>query len=224
MGLDFKKYDVVSAKEAKINSFFSDKTEEPILSLASYIKEKKDMIMVKTLMSILFKVRNKLKYMPDEKKKEEDKIKQIENIIKKIYLSKDIDDIEKIILKYGNELKKILKEFFYKQKLNYIQERLSIKSIIDHGEQHEISKLNPYMLCQLFDICANPLTEEENIINEIINYRHHHGDLRFRPERQYGGQNRGSHPSVRPLGQKDHHGHGQNLFHACRSLRGADLI
>ena len=61
-------------------------------------------------------------------------------------------------------------EYFSEKQTNYIKEKFFIENIINQNKQKEVLALNPFMIIQLLDECANPLTEEELIINETIDY------------------------------------------------------
>lgn len=178
MELDFKTYDIVKAKEDEIERIISKKSKTTnIPELAQRIKDNKDIVMVRTLMSILFKARSKSIWMknkvPKSSEYEQDTIFMTEELMKIIYLTlnrRGIKGIEKLLLENASVTNDILLKYFSDKNTNYISEKFFIETILDHRNSKEILTLNPFIINELLNYQKKPLTYEENIIREMVDY------------------------------------------------------
>ena len=178
MGLDFKTNDIINSKEDEIERIISKKSITANISdLAQYIKENKDIIMTRTLLSMLYKTRSKSIYMKDKiaesRQFEQDTIYMSEELIKIIYITlnrRGIKDIKRVLLENAGILNEILLKYYSEKNTNYIEEKFFLETIMNQNGEKEILVLNPFMISQLLDYKNKPLTYEEKIIREIIDY------------------------------------------------------
>ncbi len=178
MELDFRKNNIVNSKEDEIERIISKRTSSTnIPELANHIKKNKDIIMASTLMSILFKVRNKSIYMKDKieisSEFEEDTIFLTQELIKMMYSTlekRGLKGINRPLLENASIINDILLKYISDKKTNYIAQKFFIETLINQNSQKEILELNPYMITELLNYQQNPLTTEEKIIREIIDY------------------------------------------------------
>ena len=63
-----------------------------------------------------------------------------------------------------------IEEYYYDKNTNYIGEKFYLYNIIKQKNIKETLALNPYMISQFFDYQQKPLTKEELIIQEIMDY------------------------------------------------------
>lgn len=194
MGLNFKENDVVRLQEDKLEEVLFERNPQnaEVLKINPYI-DNKDVFMMHTIMSILFKLRSKKLYMkgkiPGKIEEDEDAIWETEIIIRDFYKAlkenrydkiKDfINETKKnnfitflIEGKYENRkiLSNLLYDYYKDKNVNYIGEKFYLENIIKQKNVREVLSLNPYMISQLLEYQQNPLTKEELIIQEIMDY------------------------------------------------------
>lgn len=194
MELDFKKYDIVDAKEAKLEEivFMQNPKNANVKGLTKYIDEK-DKLMLHTLLSIMFKLRSKAIYtkdkMPKSVESKETIIKETERIIGSLH--RDLkrnryDNIKDFIQeknpnnfrdfrrekKYINRqiIGDLLYRYYLEKNTSYIGSKLYIKTLLDQNSAKEILTINPFMIGELLDYQQKPLTKEELIIQEVMDY------------------------------------------------------
>lgn len=194
MGLNFKENDVVRLQEDKLEEVLFERNPQnaEVLKINPYI-DNKDVFMMHTIMSILFKLRSKKLYMkgkiPGKIEEDEDAIWETEIIIRDFYKAlkeKRYDKIKDFLNesqknnflafliegKYENRkiLSNLLYDYYKDKNVNYIGEKFYLENIIKQKNVREVLSLNPYMISQLLDYQQNPLTKEELIIQEIMDY------------------------------------------------------
>lgn len=177
MELDFKKCDIVDSKEDEIEKivYLQNPKNANIVGVAQQIGNNKDIVMFSTLMSILFKARSKLKYMQGKSdvSYEENHISILmtEEIMWNLYKKqKNPKQIKEFILENGCIIEELLLKYYSEKNINYVTNRFFIDTVINQSTPSEILKLNPYMINQLLDYQQNPLTYEEKIIEEMLDY------------------------------------------------------
>lgn len=69
---------------------------------------------------------------------------------------------------YTDIIENFLEMYFERKNTNYIQNKMSQEVIKD--KQKSLLKINPFAINQCIDYSANELTEEEKIINDIIEF------------------------------------------------------
>ena len=67
-------------------------------------------------------------------------------------------------------LSNLLYDYYYDKNTNYIGEKFYLENITKQKSAREILSLNPYLISQLLDYQQKPLTKEELIIQEIMDY------------------------------------------------------
>jgi hypothetical protein len=194
MGLNFKENDIVGKKEDKLEEVLFEKNPQnaEVLKINKYIDDK-DRLMLHTIMSTLFKLRSKKLYMigkiPDKVEEDEETIWEIEIIIRNLYKALKNNRYDKIkdflnetkkndfltfLMEEKNENRKVLSnllyDYYYDKNTNYIGEKFYLENITKQKSAREILSLNPYMISQLLDYQQKPLTKEELIIQEIMDY------------------------------------------------------
>lgn len=194
MGLSFKENDIVRLNEYKLEEVLFERNPKnaEVLKINKYI-DNKDIFMMHTIMSTLFKIRSKKLYMigkiPDKNDEFEDKIWETEIIIKKLYKALKEKKYDKIkdflneseknnflafLIEGKNENRKVLSDllydYYYDKNTNYIGEKFFLENIIKQKNIKEVLSLNPYMINQILDYQQKPLTKEELIIQEIMDY------------------------------------------------------
>lgn len=177
MELDFKTNDIVERKEAQIEKivYMRNPNKTDIRGLRDQIVNKKDIEMFLTLMSILYKTRSKSTYIKNRIKEsrtsEKNSIITTEEIMNSLYKNrKNKTRISEIISENGCLLDEALCKYYACKNTNYIEKKSFIDIIIRQRAEKEILKLNPYMINQFLDYQQKPLSEEEQIIREIIDY------------------------------------------------------
>ena len=179
MGLDFKGYDVVGIKEEQIQQMIyrPSKANTNIPQLAKHIVQKKDMMCVLTLLSIFFKEKSRAIFVQEKlelsKEDEQDTIDIAEELICTFILpiaGNDIDKIQELMKKYMELIDIILFQYYSLKNTNYIFKQMPIEIIKKQTKQKELLSLNPFMINQLMNNEQKPLTEEEKIIYELIEY------------------------------------------------------
>jgi len=193
MGLNFKEYDIVGRNEDKLEEVLFEKNHQnaELSKLNKYI-DNKDTIMLSTIMSSLYKLRSKKLYMinkiPGKYEEDEDTIWEAEIIIRNIYKAlkeKRYDKIKDLIKSNNNSffsfliegksenrriLNNLLYNYYYDKNINYIGEKFYMENIFKQNSVKEVLALNPYMINQILDYEQHPLTKEELIIQEIMDY------------------------------------------------------
>ena len=193
MGLYFKEYDIVGRNEDKLEEVLFEKNHQnaELSKLNKYI-DNKDTIMLSTIMSALYKLRSKKLYMinkiPGKYEEEEDIIWETEIIIRNLYKAlkgKRYDKIKDLIKSNNNNffsfliegksenrriLNNLLYNYYYDKNINYIGEKFYMENIFKQNSVKEVLALNPYMINQVLDYEQHPLTKEELIIQEIMDY------------------------------------------------------
>lgn len=194
MGLNFKENDIVERKEDILEDtlFLNNRKHAEVRGILKYINNK-DRLMLHTVMSILYKLRSKRIYMkgkmPERIKTDEYVIKETERIISRFYedlknnnykhLKLFIEEPNKkdfIACLLGDQSKNrdilsdLLYKYYYERNTNYIEDKFYLETILNQNKAKEILALNPYMINQLMDYEQNPLTQEEKIIQEVMDY------------------------------------------------------
>ena len=182
MGLDFKKYDIVSASEDKIFEEISVETLliYPEMLLSHHIAERRDKVMARTLISIMFKEKNYLSYVINNIAKNtnysllkknmipeaEDKIIRLNELLNENRIYK----IPSIVSEDCKFMHEILSGYFSQRNSNYISKKFFLQIILNQNSANKILTLNPFMINELLAYLQIPLTTEENIVRELIDY------------------------------------------------------
>ena len=171
--LDFKKYDVTSTMEQIIESTIRHfRLNSIVITLKTEEKQKQ---LILTIISILYKLKCYQEYLKENiaEFEQDENIKILYEIIDKFSKNIEDNDIKQatILLKtMGSYIQVFLEMYFERKNANYIAEKSYIKYVIDQKNQKEYLEYNPYVINQLLQYIQNPLTPEETIISEIIEY------------------------------------------------------
>ncbi len=145
MELDFQLTDFVNYKENQIEEMLLRETQTTnIPNMMQYITQNNDTFMLRTLMTIMMKIRSKSIYMKDKidksKQNYEDKILMTEEIIKGIYLLASswgiAEATEYILANEHNVNERVVKDFSEKG-TNYILEKLVRQTICEQNREKE---------------------------------------------------------------------------------------
>ena len=172
--LDFEEYDEISKMELIIESIIRNfRLEQVLISLANDEKQK---IMILTILSILCKQKYYQEYLKKHviQYQQDDVIQVIEEVINKLKESLETNDIKEATYKlkeHGEFIQINLDMYFQKKHANYITEKHSMKLVIDQNKQKELLETNPYTINQLLKYLQKPLTQEETIIEEMIEFQ-----------------------------------------------------
>lgn len=172
--LDFEEYDEISKMELIIESIIRNfRLEQVLISLANDEKQK---IMILTILSILCKQKYYQEYLKKHviQYQQDGVIQVIEEVINKLKESLETNDIKEATYKlkeHGEFIQINLDMYFQKKHANYITEKHSMKLVIDQNKQKELLETNPYTINQLLKYLQKPLTQEETIIEEMIEFQ-----------------------------------------------------
>lgn len=190
MELDFKEHDVARNKEDEIYEILikiSKNTNIP--ELAQHIIDKKDILMVRTLMSTLFKIRSKAIYMTNGYSLSRNAIKEqakyAEGLIGEMYVNlnrRGLKGIKRVLIENASMINEDLMDYYAERNRSYISDKFFIKTILDQDNAQELLGLNPFEINELLSYQQKPLTEEEKIIREIIDYFMESQDLYDSPD------------------------------------------
>lgn len=178
MELNFKEYDVARNKEDEIYEILIKKSNNTnIPEIAQHIVSKKDILMVRTLMSTLFKIRSKALYNEKELLKScnllAEKALYAEGLIGEFYLNlnrRGLKGIKRVLIENASMINEDLMDYYAERNQNYIADKFFIKTILDQDNTQELLGLNPLEINELLSYQQKPLTAEEEIIREIIDY------------------------------------------------------
>ena len=170
--INFDEYDQISSMEDKIESIIK-RINLKDNYIISYNKEE-NIRYVLTIISILYKQKCYEEYLEIiTKTKRKIEIQSLNKIIEEIYKHIKIDNFvnaSKTIGKYGFVVQEILNQYFNKKNTNYITKQHTIESLIKQNNHKELLKYNPLIINQLLKAMQSPLTQEEQIIEDIIEF------------------------------------------------------
>lgn len=172
--LDFEKYDKISKIELIIEDIIRKlKLDKVLIKLATESQQKQFTL---TILSILYKQKYYQEYLKKHviEFEQDNDIKILQEIIDAIKQPLEEDKIIEtiyIIKNYGYYIQFYLEMYFQKKRKNYITEKHSTKLIFDQNKQKEILEINPYMINQLLSYLQKPLTKEETMIEEIMEFQ-----------------------------------------------------
>ena len=170
--INFDEYDQISSMEDKIESIIK-RINLKDNYIISYNKEE-NIRYVLTIISILYKQKCYEEYLEIiTKTKRKIEIQSLNKIIEEIYKYIKIDNFvnaSKTIGKYGFVVQEILNQYFNKKNTNYITKQHTIESLIKQNKHKELLKYNPLIINQLLKAMQSPLTQEEQIIEDIIEF------------------------------------------------------
>ena len=120
MELNFKEHDVARNKEDEIYEILIKKSENTnIPELAQHITDKKDILMVRTLMSTLFKIRSKALCMTKTKSLSNNAIKEkaiyAEGLIGEMYISlnrRGLKGIKRVLIENASMMNEDLMDYY----------------------------------------------------------------------------------------------------------------
>jgi len=171
--IDFQEYDEISKMETLIDMIINNfKLSEAYITL----KTKEQQIhYILTIISILYKQKCYEEYLGEHvngiiQDENIDTIYEIIDELKEDIEEKNIFSAIKKIKKYGFFIQTFLEPYFIKKKTNYITEKHSIEIVLSQNNQKELLKYNPLAINQILNYMKNPLTEEEKMIHEIIEF------------------------------------------------------
>ena len=190
MELNFKEHDVARNKEDEIYEILIKKSENTnIPELAQHITDKKDILMVRTLMSTLFQIRSKALCMTKTKSLSNNAIKEkaiyAEGLIGEMYISlnrRGLKGIKRVLIENASMMNEDLMDYYAERNRSYISDKFFIQTILDQDNAQELLGLNPFEINELLAYQQKPLTDEEKIIREIIDYFMESQDLYDSPE------------------------------------------
>jgi len=99
-------------------------------------------------------------------------LKELEKIIYELKqnLEENQQEVYETIHKYGVEIEEYLRGYYCRKNANYIFQKYNLEIIRKQKKEKEFIKINPLSLNQLIYYNENPLTEEEKIIAQVIEY------------------------------------------------------
>lgn len=177
MKIDFDKLDLITPLENKIEKLITHHEYEKIKTKELTAKELK--LYILTIISILYKLSKFTIYDVETSKKVDQKLAQeLLNIVKVLNIF--TDELNKS-LKQGNLYKCImllvlnsdfifeaLEEYFLIKNTNYITKKMQIEKTLKFQKHH--LELNPFIINQYMKYETKKITNEEQIIGDILEY------------------------------------------------------
>lgn len=171
--------------------------EEQYKLISTVLPKEKQMTFILTIISILYKekcyeehLNKKLDIFDEEQEIDDDELEEIdeeeidedeiyvdsiqnlEEIISAIKqsLDKNIKETYKIMHKYSIEIEEYIKLYFFRKNRNYIFKKYDLDVIKEQNLEKDFIEMNLFNLNQLIYYNEEPLTKEEKIIAQIIEY------------------------------------------------------
>lgn len=170
--ISFDEYDNVSSMERTIEILTKAGCFRN--SYVVYTEREEQIIFILTIISILYKQKCYQEYLEKNTEAQNDvEIEILDNIIEKLYkYVKEDNYIEasKIIKNNGIVIQEFLTQYYIKKDTNYITSKHTIEVVFKEKKQKEILKYNPLIINQLLKAKQNPITEEEQIIEDILEF------------------------------------------------------
>lgn len=173
MRLDFQKYDEISRMEMIIEAIINhNRLDKLLISLGTEDNQKR---MILTMISMLYKQKCHHEYVKNHII-DDDEISNIKIIYEIIDILNEELKKEKILSatrkvnENGNIIQIFLEKYFEQKNINYITNKHFMKLVIEQGNQKELLSYNPYAINQLLEYIQNPLTKEEIIIADLLEY------------------------------------------------------
>lgn len=179
MILDFKKNDIVSKKEEQIRQIINRPgiLNTDLNKIARYIEKTEDIYCVMTLMSIFFKERSRAMFFKEKfylsEQDEQFTIDIAEELIAAMLLklyNNDYTKIKRMILENADMIDTLIIRYYSAKNTNYIFNQMPLELIKKQSQQKDALYINPFMINQIMNNEQTPLTKEEQIIYELLEY------------------------------------------------------
>lgn len=177
MEIDFNTYDYLSYTEEIMEHLFEIVSlENAIITFPNYEKSTTYLLMITT---ILYKEMCYNKYYEQVLKNAKMKIeidfvdertKNIIDDLKKYISEKDHPSAQKLILYNGSLIEEYVERYFDRKNKNYIQAKRPFYILNKQHKQIELLHINPFAVNQSIKYYKNPITEEEKLISDMIDY------------------------------------------------------
>lgn len=170
--ISFDEYDNVSSMERTIEIL--TKSECFRNSYIVYTEREEQIIFIITIISILYKHKCYQEYLEKITEAKNDvEIEILDNMIEELHKCVKEDnyiEASKIIKNNEIVIQEFLTQYYTKKDTNYITNKHTIEVVIKEKKQKEILKYNPLIINQLLKAKQTPLTEEEQIIEDILEF------------------------------------------------------